>query len=495
MTTELRPLSFGELLDRTFSYYRSHFWVFVGIMAIPQILLVAVALLTDALAQPVGPVDVERLSAQAQWLVLGGAGLLIVAVAYAFAYTAALGATTYAISEIHLGRPAGIRSAYRAMRGRIGRLFNVMGSVGIRVLGGFILLSFAAGLLGAALRVATGSRTIVGLLVLSGLLVAACLAVLLMLRYAVAVPALLLENLGARQAMSRSVQLTNGYRSRIFMIGVLMVLVSAAAAFILRAPFSIAVVVEAARNRRATPWLAYTADLAAGVSGALSGPLLMIGLALAYYDVRVRKEGLDLQLMMASLGERDAVAAAPAGVEPEAKFKKTNVVGVILLSFITGGIYFPIWFLRRREAINRLRSPEGIGWAAPFAATVAFSLGLCAAFASGFAGAMGLREAVGELFASARVLAMVGAVLILFECFKVRRILLDHLRAQSSGIFSSSVALERDTSFSGVATFFFGIYYLQYKINRFLEGLNAAAQVMPTGAPAASAATVPPAAL
>ena len=305
MTTELRPLSFGELLDRTFSYYRSHFWVFVGIMAIPQILLVAVALLTDALAQPVGPVDVERLSAQAQWLVLGGAGLLIVAVAYAFAYTAALGATTYAISEIHLGRPAGIRSAYRAMRGRIGRLFNVMGSVGIRVLGGFILLSFAAGLLGAALRVATGSRTIVGLLVLSGLLVAACLAVLLMLRYAVAVPALLLENLGARQAMSRSVQLTKGYRSRIFMIGVLMVLVSAAAAFILRAPFSIAVVVEAARNHRATPWLAYTADLAAGVSGALSGPLLMIGLALAYYDVRVRKEGLDLQLMMASLGERD----------------------------------------------------------------------------------------------------------------------------------------------------------------------------------------------
>ena len=33
-TAELRPLSLGELLDRTFSYYRSHFWLFVGIMAI-----------------------------------------------------------------------------------------------------------------------------------------------------------------------------------------------------------------------------------------------------------------------------------------------------------------------------------------------------------------------------------------------------------------------------------------------------------------------------
>jgi len=490
MTTELRPLSFGELLDRTFSYYRSHFWVFVGIMAIPQILLVAVALLTDALTQPVASVDVELLPARAQWLVLGGAGLLIVAVAYAFAYTAALGATTFAISEIHLGRPAGIRSAYRRMRGRIGRLFNVMSSVGIRVLGGLILFSFAAGLLGALGR-GTGSSTIVALLVLSGLLAAGCLTILLMLRYAVAVPALLLENVGARQAMSRSVQLTKGYRSRIFMIGVLMVLVTIVATLVFKAPFSIASVAAAAGNHHITLWLAYASDVAGGVSGALSAPLLMIGLALAYYDVRVRKEGLDLQLMMASLGEREAVAAA-AAAEPEAKFEKTSVVVVILLSFLTGGIYLPIWFLRRREAINRLRSPEGIGWAAPFAATVAFSLGLCAAFASGFAGAMGLREAVGELFASGRVLAMVGAVLILFECFRVRRILLDHLHAQSSGLFSSSVALERDTSFSGVATFFFGIWYLQYKINRFLGALNASAQVMPEGAPAMSAGTLPP---
>jgi len=494
MTTELRPLGFGELLDRTFSYYRSHFWVFVGIMAIPQIFLVAVALLTDALARPVGPVDVESLPARAQWLVLGGAGLLIVAVAYAFAYTAALGATTFAISEIHLGRPAGIRSAYRSMRGRIGRLFNVMGSVGIRVLGSFILLSFAAGLVGASLRVATGPSTVVGLLVLSGLLAAGCLAVLLMLRYAVAVPALLLENVGARQAMSRSVELTKGYRSRIFMIGVLMVLVTSVATLIFKAPFSIASVAAAARNHQITPWLAYASDVAGGVSGALSGPFLMIGLALAYYDVRVRKEGLDLQLMMGSLGERDAVAAGPVA-EPEAKFEKTSVVAVILLSFITCGIYFPIWFLRRREAINHLRSPEGIGWAAPFAAAAAFSLSLCAGLASGFASAMGLREAVGGLFASSRALSMVGAVLILFECFRVRRILLDHLRAQSSGLFSSSAALESDTSFSGVATFFFGIYYLQYKINRFLGALNASAQVRPEVAPAASAWTLPPAAL
>ena len=39
--TDLRPLSLGELLDRTFSYYRKHFLLFVGIMALPQALIVA----------------------------------------------------------------------------------------------------------------------------------------------------------------------------------------------------------------------------------------------------------------------------------------------------------------------------------------------------------------------------------------------------------------------------------------------------------------------
>jgi hypothetical protein len=37
------------------------------------------------------------------------------------------------------------------------------------------------------------------------------------------------------------------------------------------------------------------------VVGVLTGPLATIGLALVYYDERVRKEAFDLQLMMSSL--------------------------------------------------------------------------------------------------------------------------------------------------------------------------------------------------
>jgi hypothetical protein len=53
--------------------------------------------------------------------------------------------------------------------------------------------------------------------------------------------------------------------------------------------------------------------LAGFISGALTGPLATIGIALVYYDERVRKEAFDLQLMMSSL---DPPAPSPAMAVP-----------------------------------------------------------------------------------------------------------------------------------------------------------------------------------
>ena len=39
MNSQLRPLSLGELLDRTFQLYRQQFMLFVGIVALPQLVL------------------------------------------------------------------------------------------------------------------------------------------------------------------------------------------------------------------------------------------------------------------------------------------------------------------------------------------------------------------------------------------------------------------------------------------------------------------------
>src|SRR5579884_3948758 len=95
---DLRPLSTGEILDRTFSLYRRHFLLFMGISAIPQVLVVALNL--------------------TQTLYLGGPGsryfgsmlmyglfILVVAVVGVVAYLFSQGGTILAVSELYLGRP------------------------------------------------------------------------------------------------------------------------------------------------------------------------------------------------------------------------------------------------------------------------------------------------------------------------------------------------------------------------------------------------------
>ena len=52
MTTALRPLSTGELLDRTFSLYRSHFGLFLGIFALPHLVVLAFQCLGVAIKSP-----------------------------------------------------------------------------------------------------------------------------------------------------------------------------------------------------------------------------------------------------------------------------------------------------------------------------------------------------------------------------------------------------------------------------------------------------------
>ena len=312
--TELRPLSLGELLDRTFSYYRSHFWVFVGIMAIPQVFLVAVDLLRQALTRPGSIVGVNSQRSEEQFLTLGVGvivGVTIVVVAYAFAYAAALGATTFALSRLHLGQSATIRGAYQSMRGHVWRLLKLLALVWLWIFGPFVLVGVGVGVAVAGLPVAASGARILAALLLVGLFVLAVpLAIWMALRYGVAVPALLLENLTARQALKRSALLTQGYKGRLFLIGFLMTLIAAVVALVFEGPLSVALAMLASKGGQISAWLLAAISVAGSLSRALSGPLLTIGIALAYYDLRVRKEGFDLQLMVAALG--DAGPAPPS---------------------------------------------------------------------------------------------------------------------------------------------------------------------------------------
>jgi len=170
----------------------------------------------------------------------------------------------------------------------------------------------------------------------------------------------------------------------------------------------------------------------------------------------------------------DAQAPHPAallGVRAESppQLEKTSVVTVILLTVVSLGLYYPIWFLRRKSALNTLRSSEKLGSAMPAVVLLIYVAELVLGFLDAARQNYGspLNPNVFESVIEFGILA--AAVLLLILAFKVRRILGDHLTASHTGLFAQSLALQQGSSFSGVATFFFGIFYLQYKINEFAE--------------------------
>jgi hypothetical protein len=215
-----------------------------------------------------------------------------------------LGATTVAVSELYLDRPATIASAYAHVRSYIGRLLLLMVLVVVRLFGLFIAamiplfvlaLAFAmtAGQVGAALA---GFFTILGTF-------AAMLAIFVYsFRYSVAVPALVLEPISANEAIRRSVFLVRDNFWRTALLVVFATVINFAAMVIFQMPFQIGVFMAGPESDAAF-WYNLVGSVSGAIGGAVTGPLMIVALALLYYDLRIRKEGLDLQIMMASLDQ------------------------------------------------------------------------------------------------------------------------------------------------------------------------------------------------
>ncbi|MFQ5663176.1 MAG: hypothetical protein ACE5HL_05035 [Terriglobia bacterium] len=321
MGADLRPMSLGELLDRVFSLYRHHLWLFVGIMLLPALFAIAMSLFVVGLqgqpraVQPGAPpaVVAEELTAFMLSVIIGLVGMFVV---YWVVYAIALGATTFALSEVHLGHAATVRGAYQKMRGQFWRLMDVVFSVLLRIIGCVFVSLLLAGLLSAAaMRLFPplgGGLTILAVLLGFGLGIA--LSVLIVVRYGVAVPVLVVEGARAREAMKRSVRLTKGYRHRVFLILLLTVVINYAAMFLFQGPFWVAGTLLADKGQ-VPSWLTSLSAIAGGLGGAFSGPLMMIALALLYFDLRMRKEAFDLQLMMATLDHKPF--GGPPATPPE----------------------------------------------------------------------------------------------------------------------------------------------------------------------------------
>lgn len=311
MITALRPLSTSELLDRTFHLYRNHFLIFVTISAIPQIPVLALHM-TDAALW----LRIIVASRGLRTLLFIVVGFLGVEVSHAVA--------AVAVARLHLGESVSIRSAFSRARGSLLRVIWIVFVTFILPFALAVVLGLIAVGISATTLYGTGllnsrdttSVFISAMVVLVTFLAVPLLALRLWMAWSLVVPVTVLEGGGLRPTIRRSRRLTAGRRGRIFVIYVLMFVLTYVVQILFQTPYYIL-----AGQQAFTPLghLGVTRIMVSAAGSFLAtsfvGPLLEIAITLIYYDERVRKEGFDLQLMMANMeggGSSADIAAASA---------------------------------------------------------------------------------------------------------------------------------------------------------------------------------------
>jgi uncharacterized membrane protein len=124
-------------------------------------------------------------------------------------------------------------------------------------------------------------------------------AILMGLRYSLAVPASVVENLRAFPALRRSIDLSKGSRGRIFLLGLLVVVIQLGLGGITQGFFIVAAFKQ---HGELAAWVRALQQIVGFFTNTFVGPIYAIGLTLFYYDQRVRKEGYDIEWMMQAAG-------------------------------------------------------------------------------------------------------------------------------------------------------------------------------------------------
>jgi hypothetical protein len=261
-------MEIGDVLDETFRMYRRHFFLFAGIsvlLSIPSAALTGYALaLFGTVLQPIGSSG-SSVQVQPNFGVLGevlpllAVGTLIGFALVPFTY----GAVTYAACESALGRPV---TAGGIFRGVLHRYFALLG---------YWTLFFVS---------------LVVSLVLCVLPVILWIWVFVM--WVVVTPAIFVENIGLGAAMGRSRSLVEGRWWRTFLLLFLLGLVFYVVRFALSAFIQLG---QLLLEIFVSPFIALgVASASAQIVDALVNPILQIAIVLVYFDLRVRREALDL---------------------------------------------------------------------------------------------------------------------------------------------------------------------------------------------------------
>ncbi|PYF99363.1 Membrane domain of glycerophosphoryl diester phosphodiesterase [Georgenia satyanarayanai] len=299
----LRPLTLGEIYDGAFRAIRSNPLVMfglaiivVGLGAIVQLGFTAAAMGRIERAAQAGTLELEAL-----FSVGSMAGVLLSSAAVSLATLVLEGLAILSVSESVLGRKISLGQVWQRARGRLWRLVALSLLLGLAGVVAVVGAGALVILLAVALAEISGDG-VLALVILVPLLflllagVVAFFAVRLMLATCV----IMLEGTGVFASIARSWRLTRGNFWRLFGIMLLTVVLVTILVSILSVPFSMFGSVFAVQGDVMLPLI--LSSIGSLVGSAVSIPVMAAVLALLYIDVRMRKEGLDVELARAAQG-------------------------------------------------------------------------------------------------------------------------------------------------------------------------------------------------
>jgi hypothetical protein len=269
----LRPLTLGEALDTSFGVYRSLFASLLSISVATQGIPLALGVFVEASGGAMVNPGLQLLAVVLSML-LGAVGTA---------------ATTFLVAEAYLGGGLTTQQAFRRATPFIGPLIVasiltvlVIGASATVVMLGMSALSLMVGSLFLAMGV--------------GMVVAVFVSIAVFCALAVTTPAMVLEETrSATAAMGRSLALTRGHRLRIFVA--LFVVI-----FLLLIPtIALSGLAIAARRSESGSVVVLGILLLTSLLQMLVYPFIYVLLTVLYYDLRVRKEGFDLEMLATSL--------------------------------------------------------------------------------------------------------------------------------------------------------------------------------------------------
>ena len=287
-------MQLGEILDGSFNIYRRHFGLFMRLSLIIVWLPTALAVYLSVrfAGTPLAFLNVLEQHP------LGSFGLgLVFLIIWVSSSLLLKAGTIRVISDSYLGQEPELGSALRFGVAKIVPLLLVALSKGL-----LIALIGVFGALGMGLVTVVGrlmGPAIGGLLVVVGVVGLCWLVIWVACGYGTTTPIVVLEELSSSfDAFGRSWELTRGTRGKVF--GTM------AVAWVIGyfLPQMVISGISSFLSAQGNPALQTFFVVLASLIGIVLAPILPCALTLLYYDLRVRREAFDLQILSEQLGPR-----------------------------------------------------------------------------------------------------------------------------------------------------------------------------------------------